>query len=321
VGESCSGGGLDNSSTVDPASAWTASVTVNWGRPDDTVIALRSLASMSMRPDLIVCVDNGSAPEHVEELRRSAPEGTVLLEMRDNLGVAAANNAGIEYATVRGAEWILLLNNDAIAGPRCLERCISEARASERIAIVGPAVTFADEPDLIWFAGGIVNDWTAFPRHRALRQPTDRLPPTSDTEYVSTCCALISASAWRQIGAFKDEYFMYYDDAEWCQRARAAGWRCRYVGEALCTHAVSASGGRRGSLGLSENMAYYLARNPLRFALDTPNLIRRATRVAGLLSVYLAFNVWRLIQSRQPSIARAYVRGLLDAVRGRMGRR
>ena len=114
---------------------------------------------------------------------------------------------------------------------------------------------------------------------------------------------------------------MYYEETEWCQRARAAGWTCRYLGEVLCAHAVSASGGRRGSLGLSENIAYYLARNPLRFALETKGVIRRTSRVVGLLTVYASFNAWRILRSRRPAIASAYLQGLADAVRGQMGPR
>ena len=94
-----------------------------------------------------------------------------------------------------------------------------------------------------------------------------------------------------------------------------------HLGEVLCAHAVSASGGRRGSLGLSENIAYYLARNPLRFALDTPQPLRRISRVAGLLTVYAGFNAWKALRSDEASIASSYMQGLTDALRGRMGKR
>jgi hypothetical protein len=166
-----------------------------------------------------------------------------------------------------------------------------------------------------------VSGWLAFPRHRGLRRPTANLPPTSDTGYVSTCCALLSSAAWRTVGPFRADYFMYYDETEWCQRVRGAGWRCRYLGEVLCVHAVSASSGRRGSLGLSENMAYYLARNPLRFAVETKGVVRRISRIGGLLTVYAPYNAWRALRSGNPMVARAYVQGLADAVRGRMGPR
>ncbi len=274
-----------------------------------------------MPPDLIICVDNGSSAEHVSELRMGAPRDTVLIELGENTGVANANNVGMEYALAHDVDWTLFLNNDAAVDPECLKRCMIEAVSEERIAVVGPAVTFADRPDVLWFAGGDVSDWFAFPRHRGLGLSAASVPPTSDVGYVSTCCALVSSAAWRSVGGVRGDYFMYYDETEWCQRARAAGWRCRYLGEVLCVHAVSASGGRRGSLGLTENMAYYLARNPMRFALDTEGVTRRITRVVGLLTVYAAFNAWRTVQARSPAVARAYVQGLADAARGRMGPR
>jgi len=299
----------------------TASLTVNWGSPKDTLAALRSLASMTPPPNLIICVDNGSSAEHVSELKMGMPKNTILIELDENTGVATANNVGMEYALAHDVDWTLFLNNDAMVDPSCMDRCMAEATGAERIAVVGPAVTFADRPDLLWFAGGEVSEWFAFPRHRGLRQPSSTPPATSDTGYVSTCCAFVSSVAFRSVGSFRADYFMYYDDAEWCQRARSAGWKCRYLGEVLCVHAVSASSGRRGSLGLSENMAYYLARNPLRFALETNGLLRRVTRVLGLLTVYAAFNAWRTLRSGKPTIARAYVQGLADAVRGQMGPR
>ena len=158
----------------------TASLTVNWGSPKDTLAALRSLSSMAMRPDLIICVDNGSSAEHVAELRMGAPKDTVLIELAENMGVAAANNVGMEYALAQAVDWTLLLNNDATVHTDCLNHCMVEATGAERIAVVGPAVTFADRPDLLWFAGGEVSDWFAFTRHRALGDPQKayRLPPT-----------------------------------------------------------------------------------------------------------------------------------------------
>lgn len=298
----------------------TASLTINWGSPKDTVIALQSLAAMTVRPDLIICVDNGSSQEHLAELRAGMPTDTVLLELGVNTGVAYANTAGMEYAIAHGAEWTLFLNNDATVNPKCMERCLTEALGDERIAIVGPAVVFADRPDRLWFAGGRLSDWFAYSRHQGLNEPAEVPPPTSDVGYIPTCCALVSSAAWRDVGPVHADYFMYYEDTEWCQRARAAGWKCRYLGEVLADHAVSASGGLRGSLGLTENMAYYMARNPLRCALQTRG-VRRITRCAGLFTVWAGFNAWRIIQSRNPAVARAYLQGLADAVRGRMGQR
>ncbi len=299
----------------------TASVVINWGPPTDTLAALQSLASMSPPTDLLICVDNGSSTPDLSELRRGAPSQTILIELPANIGCPGAINVGMERALAEEAEWTLILNNDATVSPSCLDKCVQEAISADKIAVVGPAVTFADRPDLLWFAGGEVSDWFAFTRHRALRRPVAMLPPTSDTAFVSACCALLSSEAWRSIGPFRSDYGIYYEDAEWCQRARKAGWRCRYLGHVLCQHAVSSTMVQRGSLGLSENAAYYLARNPLRFALETKSAGLRTSRVVGLLTIWAAYNAWRILLGHRAKVAGAYVEGLRDAVRGRMGLR
>ena len=120
----------------------TASVTVNWGPPDDTIVALQSLASMTRPPDFIVCVDNGSPSADLSRLRAGMPKDTVLIELGDNIGVAAANNAGMDYALSHDVDWTLLLNNDATVEAQCLDRCIAEATASPHIAIVGAGCHF-----------------------------------------------------------------------------------------------------------------------------------------------------------------------------------
>jgi GT2 family glycosyltransferase len=130
---------------------------------------------------------------------------------------------------------------------------------------------------------------------------------------------LISAKAWVSIGPFRADFFAYYEDAEWCQRATAAGWTCRYLGEVLCTHAAGVSSGLRGSFGLSEHTAYYKARNPLRFALETRAAPRRLSRVIGLMLVWNAYHAWRIAESRSRRVAQGYWRGIHDAFKGQMG--
>jgi GT2 family glycosyltransferase len=297
----------------------TAALVVDWRRPDDTLGALGSLAAMVPTPDLLVCVENGSSAEDVARVRTLAPPATKVIELRENIGFAGAVNLGVAQALEAGADWVLLLNNDAKVERNCLGRLLEEASRYPRVAAAGPAISFADRTDLLWFGGGEVSDWFAFTRHRGLMASSADPPPSSDTGFITGCCMLVSAVAWREMRPFRADFFAYYEDAEWCQRVRAGGWRCRYVGEVLCTHAVSASSLEGGGLGLSETIAYYKARNPLRFALETRALGRRLTRILGLMVVWNGYHAWRLLLLRRADVARAYLRGMMDAVRGHMG--
>lgn len=299
----------------------TAAVVVDWRRPVETVEALRSLAAMKPPADVLICVENGCAPEDSKVVRKAAPHSTEFINSPRNIGFAAAVNLGIQKALHSGTDWVLLLNNDAVAAPGCLGRCLEDAATNIRVAAVGPAIAFTDRPDRLWFGGGQVSEWFAFTRHRGLMGSAAKPPPTGDTSFVTGCCMLISTAAWKNIGPFRSDFFAYYEDAEWCQRARASGWRCRYVGEVLCLHAVSVSSSQRNSILLSENTAYYLARNPIRFALDTTQWTHRLSRVLGLMVVWNTYNAWRLLRGRSISAVSAYVTGLVDAFRGRMGPR
>jgi GT2 family glycosyltransferase len=297
----------------------TAAVVVDWRRPEDTLDALNSLVAMAPQPDLLVCVENGSSAEEIARVRARAPSTTKMVELRENIGFAGGVNLGVSHALDAGAKWILLLNNDATVDRNCLGRLLTEVNGDAHVATAGPAISFADRPDRLWFGGGDVSDWFAFSRHRGLMAPSKQPPPSADTGFITGCCMLLSAAAWREMGPFRADFFAYYEDAEWCQRVRAGGWRCRYVGEVLCTHAVSASSLERGSLSFSETTAYYKARNPMRFALETKTLGRRLTRVLGVMVVWNGYHAWRFLQLRRLNVARAYFKGIVDAFRGRMG--
>lgn len=302
-----------------PAEIRTAAVVVAWHQPQLTIRALRSLAAMEVPPTTLVCVAQEFTPGELRQLRAEAPTGTQIVEIDHNRGFCGGANVGIEQALQADADWVLLLNNDATVSPSCLGRCLDETRRESGVAVIGPAISLADDPGRLWYAGGRHSRHFAYTQHRGLRRPSENLPPSRDTDYVPGCCALISALAWRAVGPFREDYFAYYEDADWGSRAREAGWRCRYLGELLCAHDVGVTSQQRGSLGLSENTAYYLARNPLRFALETPSVLLRASRVAGLMTIWNAYNAWRVVRSGKASVGGSYLRGLRDALRGRMG--
>jgi GT2 family glycosyltransferase len=298
----------------------TAAVIIAWREAAITLKAVASVTAMAPRVETVICVAMEWSHDEVAALQRQAPSA-VVLDLDQNLGFPAAANRGFEEAVRRGVQWALLLNNDATVDPQCLERCLSEAQRFDRVAVVGPAIAFEDHPDRLWYAGGRLSHAFAFTQHPGLRASTDRMPPSADTDYVTGCCALVSMAAWQAVGPYREDYFLYFEDPEWCARARHSGWRCRYLAEVHCYHAVSASV-NKGSLGLSPTTAYYLSRNPVRFAMEARPTAKRVTRLAGLVVVWNGYNAWRIIRSpRRFAVTAAYVRGWRDGIAGRMGRR
>ena len=93
---------------------------LHWGRSEDTWAAVDSLSTQSREPDGIVVIDNASSTPL--DAGRAADAGVLLERQGANLGFAAGQNRGMALALARGAEAVMLLNNDATLHPACLER-------------------------------------------------------------------------------------------------------------------------------------------------------------------------------------------------------
>lgn len=320
--------------------ASTAAVVVTWRDTELTLRALWSLQAMDPASTHLVCVAQ-ELGEDLKVLTDRAPSGTIVIGLEENVGFAAAANLGMERALALGAAWTMLLNNDATVHPECLGRCLGEASLAGRVAALGPAVAFSGDPSRLWYSGGTFGRYSGITRHRlrptgarkegrtglcckggpGARGSPANPPPTADTEYVPGCCMLISSQAWRELGGFCEELFLYCEDSEWCERARKAGWRCRYLGEVLCAHDASATAGSIGTFELTPTSAYYLARNPLLLARKATSRLQQVTRFASLLTVWSLRNALRLSSSCRQEAGLAYLAGIRDGLAGISGPR
>jgi hypothetical protein len=121
---------------------------------------------------------------------------------------------------------VWLLNNDAEPEPATLAALVDEAEADPRVGIVGAVLPG------VW-GGGRVSEWTGVAR--PVSEPGERL------DYVAGTCMLIRRRVLEQIGLFDEAFFFYYEDADFCRRARQAGWRLSVAPEARVGHAGGAS--------------------------------------------------------------------------------
>lgn len=297
-----------------------AAIVVAWRELGMTVEAVESLLGSTVAVDPLICIVQEYSSEDLASLSAAMP-GHTPISLEANIGFAAAVNLGMARAIELGASWVLLMNNDATAAPECVERCLLEAGRHERVAAVGPAVAYTHDPARLWFAGAAQSRSLAVVWHRGHFAKRSRPPASADSDYIPGCCVLISTAAWQEVGPLREDFFMYYEDADWGERARLAGWRLRYLGEVLCDHAMAVSSGQGGSRYLTENTAYYLARNPLRYAREAPTAALRRKRTLGILTIWTAYNLTRIKPAQWSTVGRACAEGLIDGWTGRMGRR
>ena len=192
----------------------------------------------------VIVVDNASSDRSVA-LLQDRYGGKVRLIVNDaNLGFAAGNNVGI--AASSGA-YVLLINNDAVADARWVAALVREAEADDRIGMCASKIVTYNDSSVIDSAGLLLfRDGLGRGRGRlqrdagAFNKPEDVLLP-------SGCAVLYRRTMLDQIGVFDEEFFMYCDDVDLGLRGRVAGWRCRFVPDAVVRHRYSASAGRYSS--------------------------------------------------------------------------
>ncbi len=217
---------------------------------------LASLAALDYPNFEIVVVDNGSTDDTVYRARTHAPAPTVIVNER-NLGYAAGNNVGLQYALDHGAEFALVLNDDVMVAPDLLTHLVRVAQADPRAALVGPLVYHHSTPDVIQSAGGALGDWT-FP-HRGMNEPDrGQFQRVEPVVWLSGCAILARCRALKTIGLFDPDFFMYWEDVDWCLRARRSGYTVLLVPQAKVWHK-----GVQVTYAPSPRVAYYMARNEL----------------------------------------------------------
>ncbi|MDZ7343393.1 MAG: glycosyltransferase family 2 protein [candidate division KSB1 bacterium] len=216
---------------------------VNWNGKSDTLACLASLRNVTYQPRHILVIDNASSDGSVAAIQQQFPEAEVLVNAR-NERFARANNQGIQMALAAGAELILLLNNDTEVAPDFLDHLVTAINSREQAGMVAPKIYYHHDPQLIWFAGGRVNFWTGRISHLGLRQldrPIAREPEVVD--YLTGCALLIKRECIAKIGLLDESYYIYAEDADWCWRARQAGFVCLYQPAAKVWHKVGAAAG------------------------------------------------------------------------------
>lgn len=231
------------SSPSNAADPLVSIVVVNWNGKQITLDCLKSLQAIEYPRVQVIVVDNNSQDGSADAIRSSFPDVTVM-PMDDNLRFAGGNNAGIARALSEGSEYVLLLNNDTLVDAGFVGPMVERMRSEASCGAVAPKIYYADDPNRIWFAGGLISFWNGTMRHIGIRE-TDagqyNIPRTID--YASGCCILTSRDVIQEVGMLDESYFIYGEDADWCMRVRGAGHTIFYEPQARIWHRLSVSSG------------------------------------------------------------------------------
>lgn len=279
-----------------------AIVVLNWNGVTDTSECLESLKAITYSNHELVVVDNGSRGDDVAVLRQRFGPSIHLIVNDRNYGFAGGCNRGLRYALERGADYLLLLNNDVVVEPAFLSQLVQAAQALPDLAAACPKIYFYDRPQVLQSTGGRVNPWLGTSRQLGRgERDQGQHNQIAARDYADGACMLIKREALERVGLLDEDYFAYWEETDWCARARALGLRCYYIPAAKVWH-------KEGRSLATRNDFYFLyRRNALLFLRK-----RRAALhlVSALLCYFLFFAPLYVLRhptriTRAPAEARA----------------
>ena len=284
-------------------------VVLNWNGGDDTALALESLTGVET-----ICVDNGSEDGSDGEIEQRFPN-VELIRNGANLGFAGGSNAGIVRALDRGADWVLLVNNDAQATAGIADALERAATARPDAGLLACKVLF-DDGKRVQFAGASFNAWLGYSGRPVGYGKPDSFHELRDVGRADGAAMAVSRSALERAGLLDEALFAYAEDVELSLRVRAAGFAVVFVPDAIVRHKGGASTGG----GSSTHSLYYDTRNTIIVCERHRPLPRgaRALRRAAIVGAHL---VQAASRPNRFAASRAVLAGWRDARAGRLGQR
>lgn len=253
-------------SAASERSAWAVVTTYNGARWIRA--CLDSLTGQRLAG--IVVVDNNSADETVGVIRSTYPQVEVV-ELAENLGFGLATNHGIQRALERGAQYVVLINQDVIVETGALRRLVDLMECQPGLAALSP-MQLNYEGDAVdatfrqFFPADFWDDLV-------LRESK----PVYEVPFAPAGAMMLRRSALLQVGGFDPLFFMYGEDNDLCWRLLAAGWTLGLTPQARVRHWHGIRNEPR-SLRRQANMQYssallHLKQSPRRLPLAFASLV------------------------------------------------
>lgn len=204
-------------------------------------------------------VDNGSNDESLECIIKSYPKLKVVKNHK-NLGFAAGNNIGIKYALNKQSKAILLLNNDTTVSSKAIKYLYNNPAD-----IVGAVLRFKRGNKIFFDLGGHILKYIGRTYHEEVTNINEYIY-YKQPDYVSGAAMLVKDYVFKKIGYLDEDYFLYYEDTDFCVRAKRSGFNISVEPKSIIKHKLSATLGRKTWFtnyhNLKSNLLFIIKQTP-----------------------------------------------------------
>ena len=288
-------------------------IILNLNRKDDTLECIKSLYEDLYPNKKIIVLDVYSNDGSVLAIRKAYPTVDII-ELTENLGYAGNNNIGIQAAMDQGAEWIFVLNDDVILDRECISELIKVGQEDPAIGVLGPLVYHHGEPSVIQSAGGMLGKYWESIHLGKNEEDRGQFKDPSPVEWISGCAILVRREAVEQAGMLDENYFLYWEETEWCIRIGRLGWKIINVPSAKLWHK-----GVQKDYSPRPSFAYYATRNHLAtLAKHNAPLVARIYTWLQIIRTLVSWTIkpkWKDKRDHRD----AMYHGVIDYLQGRWG--
>lgn len=278
-------------------------ISINYNSAPQTKELLDSLKNVNYKNLEVLIVDNASANREIEELIPAYPEVKFIMSDQ-NYGFAGGNNLAIGKAK---GDYLFFVNNDAELTPDCIPPLLHTFRKYPDAGAVSPKFHYHSKPGIIEYAGySAISPFTG--RNTTIgANETDngQYDEVSTTNYTHGGGMMVPKEVVDKVGMMPEDYFLYYEEFDWCERMKRAGYRIYYQPLALVRHKVSASIGQDSTL-----KTYYLTRNRILFMRRNKNALSYMTFLTFLFCFTVPKNVLLFTVRKQYKHLSAFWKGV-----------
>lgn len=233
-------------------------ITINYISLKDTIEFLETTIKLTYPNIEVIVVDNNSPHgKPTPELKKKYPN-VKFIDSEVNLGFAGGNNLGIKVAK---GEYYFLLNNDTLLFPEFLEPIITFMEAHPQVGMASPKVLYPDGKT-IQFAGAIgISPYTGRGKCLGIHElDVGQYDLNYETDLGHGAALIVPRKVVETVGLMPEIYFLYYEEHDWCEIVKRAGFKMHFLGTSKIIHKESATTGND-----SELKTYYMTRNRVIF--------------------------------------------------------
>ena len=211
----------NNSKNLSFAEKKVSIIVLNWNRLKDTVECLESIRQSDYTNYEIIVVDNASSDGSPKVIKEQFP-GVIVIENKENTGFTGGNNIGIRRALECKADYVWLLNNDAVIKKDTIRILVQSLESDPRIGMASPLIYFYANADKLQFCGAFFDNKDYRIRHLKELKEINALPEKDICLWGTAL--FIRREVIEKIGVFNEKYFAYHEDAEYSRRVIKGGY-------------------------------------------------------------------------------------------------